>query len=243
MGAVDGRVALVTGASRGQGAAEAQLLAQEGAKVVLTDIDEAGAQTAAAIGTDACFLHHDVSDAVSWGTIVAATLKRFGQLDILVNNAAIYKPRGLQDTTIDDFEAHYRVNQLGAFLGMGAVVDAMKRARSGSIINISSVAALRGSPGAFAYSATKWALRGMTRCAAVDLAPLSIRVNAIFPGIIDTRMLEANSADVLRRFPAMIPMGRFGTVWEVARVVAFLASDAAAYITGAEINVDGGIGA
>ena len=243
MGKLDGKVAIITGAARGQGAAEARLFAAEGARVTLTDVNGDGAAVAEEIGAKAQFLRHDISDEGAWARVVAATEERFGRVDILVNNAAIYRPAPLQETSAELFDAHYRVNQLGVFLGMHAVLDAMTRAKAGSIVNISSEAGLRGHPGMFAYSATKWAVRGMTRCAAADLAPLGIRVNSIHPGIIDTPMLDANGPEVLKAFTSMIPLGRFGTVAEVANLVAFLASDAAGYITGAEITVDGGVGA
>jgi len=240
---LEGKVAIITGGARGQGAAEAELFVQEGAKVVVTDIAPDGGKIAKALGESALFVHHNVSKQEDWQKVVETALDRFGRIDILINNAGIYRPERLQETGAELFDLHYRVNQLGVFLGMRAVLDTMLAAQSGAIVNISSIAGLKGNPGVFAYSATKWALRGMTRCAAADLARYGIRVNSVHPGIIDTPMLEANRPEVLKAFNSMIPLGRFGTVSDVANLVAFLASDEARYITGAEITVDGGVAA
>lgn len=240
MGSLNEKVAIITGAARGQGAAAAHLFAAEGAKVVLTDMNGDGAAVAGKIGSDAFFMQHDVSDEAGWSRVVAAALERFGKIDILVNNAGIYRPATLQNTDTSLFDLHYRVNQLGIFLGMSAVIDAMAKTGKGSIINVASGAAMRGMPGTFAYSATKWAVRGMTKCAAVDLAPLGIRVNSIHPGVIDTPMIEVNGPELNAAFATLIPLRRLGTADEVAALVTFLASDAASYVTGAEITVDGG---
>ena len=159
----------------------------------------------------------------------------------MVNNAGIYVPRTLMETDAVLFERHMRVNQLGCFLGMKAVVPAMERAGGGSIVNISSTAGLRGSPGAIAYSSTKWALRGMTKAAAIDLAPRGIRVNSVHPGPIDTDMVKVWSNEQRATRIGQIPMGRMGTAEEVARTVLFLLSDDSAYMTGAELAIDGGI--
>ena len=240
MARLEGKVAIITGAASGQGAAEARLFVAEGARVVIADIQEAGAQVAAELGEAAFFVMHDVADQGSWERVVSETLGRFGRLDILINNAAMFDPRPLMQTEPAELDRHYRVNQLGVFLGMRAVVEPMKSSGRGSIVNISSVSGLRALPGQFAYSSTKWAVRGMTGCAAVELAPFGIRVNTVFPGLIDTPMLAGNSPETNAFYAKMVPLGRMAKPGEVAEAVAFLASDAASYMTGAEIAVDAG---
>ncbi len=236
-----GKVAIITGAARGQGEAEARLFAALGASVVLTDIQIDGQRVAEEIGGDAVFARHDVADIESWAEVVRIAVDRFGRLDILVNNAAISKPTPLLETTVQDFDNHYRVNQLGVFLGMQAVVEPMKTSGGGSIINICSVVGMRSPIGQFPYATTKWAVRGMTGCAAAELARDGIRVNAVFPGLINTPMLAGNPPGMTERYERMIPFKRMAQPREVADVVAFLASDASSYVTGAEINVDGGV--
>jgi 3alpha(or 20beta)-hydroxysteroid dehydrogenase len=163
-----------------------------------------------------------------------------GGLHGLVNNAGIYQPRTLMETDTELFERHMRVNQLGCFLGMKVVVPLMEQSGGGSIVNISSAAGLRGSPGAIAYSATKWALRGMTKAAAIDLAPRRIRVNSVHPGPIDTEMLKVRTPEQNRERLQLVPMKRMGTAEEVASLVLFLLSDESGYVTGAEVAIDGG---
>ncbi len=235
------KVVLITGGARGQGAAEARMLVAEGAKVVVGDVLEAeGRRLASELGDAAVFLRQDVTEEADWAKAVAAA-ERLGPLHGMVNNAGVYTPRTLLETDVALFERHMRINQLGCFLGMKAVVGAMERAGGGSIVNISSVAGLRGSPGAFAYSATKWALRGMTKAAAIDLAPRAIRVNSIHPGPIDTEMLKVRTPEQNRERLKLVPMKRMGTAEEVAKLVLFLLSDDSAYITGAEVSIDGGV--
>jgi 3alpha(or 20beta)-hydroxysteroid dehydrogenase len=241
MGTLSGKVAIITGGSRGQGAAEARLFASEGARVVITDVNDAGRELAAEIGEAAFFKHHDVSDEASWADTVAETLQRFGRVDILVNNAALYEPATLTDTTRELWDLIYRVNQLGVFLGMKAVANAMAEGGGGSIVNISSQAGISKGPGMFAYGSSKWAVRGMSQYAALDYAPLKIRVNAIFPGAIDTPMLLKNPPEFMEMVKANIPMKRLGTPLEIANVALFLASDASSYMTGSEIAVNGGL--
>ncbi|MGH7155970.1 MAG: SDR family NAD(P)-dependent oxidoreductase, partial [Acetobacteraceae bacterium] len=181
-----------------------------------------------------------VTEEADWTAAVNAA-ERMGGLHGMVNNAAIFVPRGLMDTDVALFERHMRVNQLGCFIGMKAVVAPMERGGGGSIVNISSVAGLRGSPGAVAYSATKWALRGMTKAAAIDLAGRGIRVNSVHPGPIDTEMLKARTLEENQRRLQLVPFKRMGTAEEVAQLVLFLLSDESGYITGAEVTIDGGV--
>ncbi|RQS67035.1 SDR family NAD(P)-dependent oxidoreductase [Burkholderia sp. Bp8963] len=242
MGLLEGKVVVITGAAQGQGAMEARIFGSEGAQLVLTDIAPAGAAVAEEIGSQAVFRQHDVADPAAWKSVVDLAMDRYGRIDVLVNNAGVYKPCTLQDTDVALLDLHYRINQLGVFLGMKSVIGPMTAGGGGSIVNISSQAALSSVPGAFAYAATKWAVRGMTKSAALDLARYGIRVNSVHPGGIDTPMIAENSAEAMEGFKAMIPMGRLGTPAEVGQVVLFLASSASSYMTGAEIAVAGGFG-
>jgi 3alpha(or 20beta)-hydroxysteroid dehydrogenase len=236
MGALDHRVALVTGGARGQGAAEGRLFTEEGATVYLTDVlvDE-GKETASAIG--AMFIEHDVTDPEQWAAVVARILDEQQHLDVLVNNAGILHWATMTETPLDVWQRVLAVNQTGVFLGMQAVAAPMKAQRSGSIINISSIAGFSGSAPCFAYGATKWAVRGMTKGAARELGPFGIRVNSIHPGIIDTPMMEGHALDEMAK---VAPLGRPASAHEVAKLALWLASDESAYATGAEFILDGG---
>jgi 3alpha(or 20beta)-hydroxysteroid dehydrogenase len=247
MGRLDNRVALITGGARGQGAAEGQLFAEEGATVVLTDVlDADGAETAAAIGGS--YLHHDVTSEEAWRTVVAEVREQHGRLDILINNAGIFMSSPLMEMKLDDYRRLIDVNQVGVFLGMKhagpAMVETSEAGGSPAIVNISSIAGLRGGRGSVAYGASKWAVRGMTKVAAQELGPHGIRVNSIHPGLIDTAMLQqvpgidsGNAETYLRR----IPLGRIAEANEVAKLALFLASDESSYCSGAEFIVDGGM--
>ena len=240
MDRLKGKVILISGGARGQGAAEARLFVAEGAQVVIGDVlDDEGRRLAAELGRAAVFIHQDVTREDDWERAVNAAAA-LGGLHGLVNNAGIYRPARLMDTETELFERHMRINQLGCFLGMKAVVPLMEKSGGGSIANISSVAGLRGSPGAIAYSATKWALRGMTKAAAIDLAPRKIRVNSVHPGPIDTDMLKVRTPEQNERRLELVPMKRMGTAGEVAQLVLFLLSEESGYITGAEVAIDGG---
>jgi 3alpha(or 20beta)-hydroxysteroid dehydrogenase len=234
------KIILITGGARGQGAAEARLFAREGAKVVITDIlDNEGKTLAAELGDKATYLHHDVTNENEWHAAIAAA-EKMGGLHGLINNAGIYQPKGLLETDTELFNRHTAINQLGPFLGMKLSVPLMEKSGGGSIVNISSTAGLKASPRAFAYSATKWALRGMTKTAALDLADSKIRVNSIHPGPIDTPMLHVRTPEQNAARVAQVPMKRMGTAEEIADLVLFLVSDESRYITGAEISIDGG---
>jgi 3alpha(or 20beta)-hydroxysteroid dehydrogenase len=240
MDRLKGKVILISGGARGQGAAEARLFVAEGARVIIGDVLESqGRALAAELGQSAAFVPHDVTKETDWQRAVDAA-QALGGLHGMVNNAGIYQPKTLMETDVELFERHMRVNQLGCFIGMKAVVPLMEKSDGGSIVNVSSVAGLRGSPGAIAYSATKWALRGMTKAAAVDLAPRKIRVNSIHPGPIDTDMLRVRTPQQNAERLTRVPMNRMGTVDEIAQLVLFLLSDESSYITGAEVAIDGG---
>ena len=241
MNRFQGKIILVSGAGRGQGAAEARRLIKEGARVVLGDVrEQEGFDLAGSLGERASFRRLDVSAAADWDKIVAHC-EQLGGLHGMINNAGIYQPKPIRDTEPELLEAHFRVNQLGVVLGLKSVAPLMQRSGGGSIVNISSTAGLQGIPNAIAYVGTKWAVRGMTKTAALELAPSNIRVNSVHPGLIDTPMLNSRARDDLERRAAMIPLRRMGTVDDVTNLVLFLLSDESAYVTGAEISVDGGL--
>ena len=242
MGRLEGKTALITGGARGQGAAEAALFAEEGANVVLTDVlDEEGELTAGLVG--ATFLHHDVASEEQWAAVVARAAELHGGLDVLVNNAAIYSPASLLETEPDEYRRIIEVNQVGVYLGMRAVAPLLIERGGGSIINISSGAGIRSGANSFAYSASKWAVRGMTKSAAARLGPHGVRVNSIHPGLIDTAMLGETRivrGGHLDAALERIPLRRIAQPEEVAKLALFLASDDSAYSTGSEFLVDGG---
>ncbi len=243
MDRVAGKVAIVTGAARGMGAAFARRMIDEGAKVMLTDLlDAEGQQAAKSLGNNARYLHHDVTSEVEWQRIVSETEAAFGPVSVLVNNAGIvlYGPIETME------EATYRkvvdVNQVSVFLGMKSVLPSMKRAGGGSIINISSTAGLVGLVGAMGYTASKYAVRGMSKSAAIEFAQYNIRVNSVHPGLIRTKMTEA-TPETEAQFDMLLkstPIPRRGEPDEVANVVLMLASDETRFSTGAEFVVDGG---
>lgn len=237
-----GKVALVTGAGRGIGAAIAARFHAEGATVIVTDIDPAtGAATAAALGAPARFTPLDVADEAQWQEVVAGILAGLGRLDVLVNNAGFYHRAPLLETTAEVALELFRVNQLGVLLGMKQAAPPMIAAGRGSIINLSSIGGLVARPNSIAYGATKWAVRGMTKAAAAELGPAGIRVNSIHPGIIESEMTKGYGEAGKQAALAGIPLKRIGQVEDVARLALHLASAASSYSTGCEFIVDGGL--
>jgi len=246
MDRLKGKVALISGGARGQGAAEARLFTAEGAKVVLGDVLDAEARAVAeqinksSAQKCAHALRLDVTRGSDWRAAVDACEHEFGGLDILVNNAGIANVKGIVETSEEEWDAVVAINQKGVWLGMKAAIPSMRKRGSGSIINISSIYGLIGSAGSAAYHGTKGAVRLLTKAAAVQYAPENIRVNSVHPGVIKTPMVEALADDLIAQITALAPMKRAGTAEEVAYVVLFLASNEASFVTGAEYVVDGG---
>ncbi len=242
MGELEGKVAIITGAARGQGEVAARLFVEEGAKVVLGDVlDEAGKKVAAEIGNAARYVHLDVSQESDWARAIQAA-EDLGPFNILLNNAGIQDYRALTDTSVDDYMKIVHVNQLGTFLGIRSAVEPMKRAGGGSIVNVSSIDGLQAKNSMIAYVASKWAIRGMTKAAALELGRHQIRVNSIHPGGIDTVMSNPYNmdADAIGKFYERLPLPRVGNSIEIARLAVFVASDKASYSTGSEFTADGG---
>ncbi|HEX9175670.1 glucose 1-dehydrogenase [Mycobacterium sp.] len=237
MGRVDEKVALISGGARGMGAAHARMLVAEGAKVVIGDIlDDEGKALADDLGDAARYVHLDVTDPEQWKAAVSTAVDEFGKLNVLVNNAGTVALGPLRTHDLKKWQQVLDVNLTGTFLGMQAVIDPMTEAGGGSIINISSIEGLRGAPWVHGYVASKWAVRGLTKSAALELAAQKIRVNSIHPGFIRTPMTKHLPDDMV-----MAPMGRPGTPEEVATFVLFLASDESSFATGAEFVMDGGL--
>ena len=248
MGRLENKVALISGGARGLGRAMAEEFVAEGARVVIGDLlEKTAAEVAREIGDRALAIRLDVTQERSWEEAIKATLAAFGSLNVLVNNAGTAEGSAFHETTLESYRRVTEVNQTGVFLGMRAAVEPMTRAGGGSIVNISSIDGMVGSPGIISYIASKWAVRGMTKAVAMELAPRGIRVNSVHPGHVHTllasqpgqdrkpieEMIEAHT----RRFA---PMGRTGKPSEIAKLVAFLASDDSSYCTGSEFVADGG---
>ncbi|MNZ60643.1 3-alpha-(or 20-beta)-hydroxysteroid dehydrogenase [compost metagenome] len=241
---LDGKVALITGAARGQGAAEARAFVEQGARVVIADLlEEDGQRLAEELGESAIFQRLDVTCAEQWEAVVRATEEVFGKLDVLVNNAGILVLAPLEDCSLETYRKVIDVNQVGCWLGMKSVLPAMKRAGGGSIVNVSSTAGMEGVAGGTAYVASKFAVRGMTKAAALELGRHGIRVNSVHPGGIDTVMARPPElADIdSSLIYGGLPIPRIGRPQEVANLMLFLASDESSYCTGSEFIVDGGM--
>ena len=244
---LEGKVALISGGARGQGAAEARLFAQEGAKVVFGDVlDQEGKQVEAEInesGGEATYIHLDVSQESDWIAAIDTAVTRYGKLDVLVNNAGITIRKSIEDTTVEDWDRIMDINAKGVFLGTKHSIPAMRRAGGGSIVNISSTAGLTGSPYTGAsYTATKGAVRLFTKATAIQHAKDGIRCNSVHPGPIDTEMIRDTMSDPDRWAARLrrLPLGRVGTAADIAYGVLYLASDEASFVTGTELVIDGG---
>lgn len=242
-GRLEGKVAIITGAARGQGAAEARRFVEEGATVVVADIlEDEGREVVASLGDAARWARLDVTDEADWAETLALCEAELGAPSILVNNAGVVEYSRIVDTTLDQWNRVLAINLTGTFLGMKAVAPAMERADGGSIVNISSTAGLVGLAGVPAYGASKWAVRGLTKNAALELGPSGIRVNSVHPGGVDTPMTnpDAVDEDMFDGWTKRLPLRRIGRSGDVADLVLFLASDESSYCTGGEFAVDGG---
>lgn len=239
VGRLDGKVAIITGGARGMGAAHAKRFLEEGAKVVITDIlTEEGEAVAKELGNGIKFMKHDVTKASEWEKVIMETESVFGPVNVLVNNAGIALLKSIGKMT----EAQYRkvidVNQVSVFLGMKYVHPSMSKAGNGSIINVSSISGLSGNMDSIAYSASKFAVRGMTKSAAIEFGTAGIRVNSVHPGITETPMVRKNRVSKMAK---AIPLQRTAQPEEVSDLLVYLASDESSYVTGAEFVIDGGL--
>ena len=243
-GLLQGKVAVITGAARGQGESAARIFHSEGASVVLVDVlDDLGEAVAKELGDGAIYRHLDVRDEDGWAAVVAAAEEAFGPVTVLHNNAAVLRNGTVASSTRQDFLDLIDINVWGCLVGMQQVLPSMRRAGGGSIINVSSTGGIIGQPGAVSYSASKAALRGLTKAAALDLAP-DVRVNSLHPGWVDTPMVRAKNKQTDEEYLAsllpVVPMARAAHPDELARAALFLASDLSSYVTGSELRVDGG---
>ncbi|MDH6293323.1 SDR family NAD(P)-dependent oxidoreductase [Rhodococcus opacus] len=245
MARLDGKVAIITGAARGQGASHARAFVAEGAKVIIADvITGAGEFLAAELGDNAIFVKLDVTDRDNWNNVIEEAEHKFGPVNVLINNAGIFRTAPIEEVTEEDYRLIISINQVGPFLGMKAVLPSMKKAGGGTIVNISSIGGLGGSLNGVAYVASKHAVRGMSKVAALEFAQHGIRVNTVYPGAINTPMIQQGSAtdqSVVEATLAAIPMHRVAEPDEVSKLVLFLASDESSYSTGADFVIDGGV--
>lgn len=241
MARLEGKVAIITGAAQGMGASHARKFIDEGAKVVLTDLnEEKGKALASELGENALFLKQNVTNAEDWKRVVEEAEKAFGKVDILVNNAGITMAKSILEATEEEYRRIVDINQVSVFLGMKAVIPAMQKAGGGSIVNISSMNGIVA--GAIGYTDTKFAVRGMTKAAAMECANYGIRVNSVHPGVIATPMVvQADTKAAVEEFSKHIPIKRVAQPEEVSSLVLYLASDESSYSTGSEFIVDGGL--
>lgn len=241
---LDGKTAIVTGAASGMGAATARRYVAEGARVLLADINESdGKQLADELGSAAAFHSHDVSEQESWSELVTACGERFGDPGVLVNAAGLLRFSMLADCSLDEYMRLVQVNQVGTMLGMQSVIPAMRRLGGGSIVNFSSIEGLGALQGTVAYAATKFAIRGMTKVAALELGPDGIRVNSVHPGMVDTPMIRGVTGGAEIDYTPVnnrVALRRMGKPEDIAAMAAFLGSDDSAFSTGAEFVADGG---
>jgi len=245
LGRLAGKVAIVTGGAHGIGAATCRLFVEEGARVLIADLDRSGEKLAESLGSSAAFVRTDVSSEVDWNACVDEAVARWSRIDILVNNAAMFVFGNLLDTSKDTFERVLSVNLTGAFLGIRCVAPIMKKEGGGSIVNVSSNAGLAGGNGFGAYASSKFGLRGLTKVAAFELGRDGIRVNTVHPGSTNTRMTnpQEKSVEALNEGRQHLALPRIATPEEIARMILFVASDECSFSTGAEFVSDGGAAA
>lgn len=241
MARLKNKVVIITGAAQGMGAAHARLFIAEGARVVLTDLnEEKGSALATELGENALFIQQNVTNEKDWARVISTTEQHFGAVNVLVNNAGITMVSSIQNTSLDAYRRILDINQVSVFLGMKAILPSMKKAQGGSIVNVSSINGLVG--GAIGYTDSKFAVRGMTKAAALEYAAFNIRVNSVHPGVIETPMImQGDTKAAVEAFAKTIPLKRMAKPEEVSSLVLYLASDDSSYSTGAEFVVDGGI--
>jgi len=238
---LSGKVAIITGGARGMGESHVRRFVEEGAKVVFTDInEEVGEKLASELGDNTLFVKHDVTDEAGWQEVIEKAEAAFGPVNVLVNNAGISMSKSIFDMSVEDYKKIIDINQVSVFLGIKAVLPSMQKAEGGSIVNISSMNGIVG--GAVGYTDSKFAVRGMTKAAALQVGHLGIRVNSVHPGVIETPMVtEGDAVEQIKEFAKQIPMRRMAQSEEVTNMVLFLASSESSYSTGSEFIIDGGL--